>query len=208
MKNFLLVPIALAMAACAAGSKITTVQPLAPTADAPYDNVLVISLFDSFDLRRYLEREIVAELEERDVSATASTSLMDTRTPVTRQTFAKMVDAVNADAVLITQLAALESDSKLKSMNPESTYNIRPTYYFDVWSVDLEEYVEPKSLEIKHSLVLATQVYSARKREPVWGIESASKILEEFDQRKFSTVFADEAAAIAGRLSRDGLIRQ
>jgi hypothetical protein len=55
-----------------------------------------------------------------------------------------MVEKIDADAVLVTQLASLESKGTVKDMNPQATYNFRPTYYYNVWSVDLEEYVEPQ----------------------------------------------------------------
>ena len=97
-KRLVLISVAMLLNACASGPSITTVQELSDSADAPYENVLVVSLFESFDIRRYLETEIVRELRELGVQAIASTSKMDSRTPVTRQTFAAMVDELGSDA--------------------------------------------------------------------------------------------------------------
>jgi len=102
----------------------------------------------------------------------------------------------------------LESKGKVKDMNPQATRNFRPTYYYNVWSVELEEYVEPQAVEFKHSLVLATQFYSVRTQEPVWAIEPKSKIIQGVDEVKAYSVILDEAKAIATHLSRDGLIAQ
>ena len=206
IKQSLLLAIAVALGACATAPRVTTVQQVSVSADAPYDNVLVVSLFKSFDMRRYLEKEIVTQLEEKGIQAVASTSMMDTRTPVTRQTFLAMVEALDSDAVLVTQLVNLESRGTMKDMNPESTYNFRPTYYYNVWSVELEEYVEPQALELKHSVVLASQMYSVLNQAPVWAIELKSRIVQEFDQGPDYSVIVDEAKAITGQLSRDGLI--
>ena len=104
IRKLLAVSACLALSACASTS-VTRVKALAPEADAPYDNVLVISLFKSFDARRILEKQLVKSLEERGVSAVASTSRMDSRTPVTRETFLGMVNDLDSDAVLVTQLA-------------------------------------------------------------------------------------------------------
>jgi len=205
-KNLALISVAILMGACASGSSITTVQELSTSADAPYENVLVVSLFESFDMRRYLETEIVRELRELGVQAIASTSKMDSRTPVTRQTFAAMVDELGSDAVLVTQLVNLETRGKMQDMNPQSTYNIRPTYYFNVWSVELTEYVEPQQMELTHTLALATNMHSVRDKAPVWAIESRSRIVQDHDHRQDYSVFVDEAEAIAAQLSRDGLI--
>jgi hypothetical protein len=206
INKLLVIGLAVALSACASGPQITTVQELQQSADAPYDNVLVVSLFESFDTRRYLEKEIVKQLSARGVKAVASTSLMDTRTPVTRATFLEMVTDLDSDAVLVTQLVSLNTGAKMKDMNPQSTHNIRSTYYYNVWSVELTEYVEPQSMELSHTLVLATQLYSVLNKEPVWAIESKSKIVQDYDHRQDYSVFVNEAEAISSQLSRDGLL--
>jgi len=206
INKLLVTGLAVALSACASGPQITTVQELQQSADAPYDNILVVSLFESFDTRRYLEKEIVKQLSERGIKGVASTSLMDTKTPVTRQTFMDMVETLDSDAVLVTQLVNLESEGTLKDMNPQATRNIRPTYYYNVWSYELTEYVEPQRLELKHSLVLATQLYSVASQEAIWAIEAKTKIVQDFDQQSGYSVIVDEAKAITSHLARDGLI--
>jgi len=206
MKKLLLLAIVVSLNGCAAGTKVTTVQNLAESADAPYENILVVSLFESFDARRYLEKEIVGQLSQLDIKAVASTSLMDTRTPVTRETFLAMVEKLDSDAVLVTHLVSLNTGAKMQDMNPQSTHIIRPTYYYNVWSVELTEYVEPQSMELSHTLVLATQLYSVANKEPVWAIESKSKIVQDYDHRQDYSIYIDEAKAISSQLSRDGLL--
>ncbi len=204
----LLFGIAVALGACATGPQITRTQEVSESADTPYQKILVITLLSSFDSRRYLEDEVVLQLSKLGTDAVASTSMMNTRTPVTRETFLAMVEEIDADAVLVTRLVSLESKGTMKDMNPQATRNFRPTYYYNVWSVELEEYVEPQAAEFKHSLVLATQLYSALNREVVWAIESKSKIVQGFDQVNSYSIIVDEANAIATYLSRDGLIAQ
>jgi hypothetical protein len=133
---------------------------------------------------------------------------MDTRTPVTRATFMKMVEQLDADAVLVTQLVSLRSKGTVVDMSPEATLNLRPTGYYNVFSVDLTEYVEPQAVDFEHSLVLLTQLYSVLKRDTVWAIESRSSFSLGFDQSKDYSIFVNEAKAIAKYLSRDGLIAQ
>jgi hypothetical protein len=199
---------AVTLAACSMGPQITRTQDVSESADTPYQNILVIALFPSFDTRRGLEKEIVRQLSEHGIDAVASTSMMNTKTPVTRQTFLAMVGSIDADAVLITQLANLESKTVLKDMSPEATYNVRPTYYYNVWNVELTEYVEPPSIEVKSSVVLATQLYSVLSREAVWAIESKLKVVQDVSQPRHYPFFVDEAEAIVAHLSRDGLIAQ
>ncbi len=204
--RILIIATALFLAACSAGPQVTRVQDLSETADAPYDNVLVVSLFELFDMRRYFEDYIVEELESRGVRAVASTSLMNTKTPVSRQTFLSMVESLDSDAVLVTQLVNARSTGKMVDMNPEVTYKASPSYYYNVWNVEQAEYIEPQGLEFTHNIVLATQLFSVRDLKPVWAIESKSKIVMAFDKRGDISVIADEAKAIANHLSRDGLL--
>lgn len=200
--------ISVAVAACSTGPQVTTTQKFAESTDAPYENLLVIFLAEKFDSRRYLETEVVKKLAENGTQAVASTSMMDSRTPKTRQTFLAMVEKTGADAVLVTQIANLQSEATVVDMNPEATYNFRPTYYYNVWSVDLQEYKEPQAVDFKHSLALATQLYSVSSKDVVWAIESHSNIKQAFDQGPDYSIYIDEAKAIASSLRKDGLINK
>jgi hypothetical protein len=193
------------ISACA-GPRITPVMPLAESADAPYGNILVVSLFESFDNRRFFEDELVKALAKRGVNAVASTSRMNTRTPVNRDTFVAMVEELGSDAVLLTQLTDLDTESKVREMRPEATYNVRPTWYYNIWSVELTEYREPENVEFRSTVGLSAQVFSAQTRTPVWAIETASSIKQDFDRPTGYKKVIGLADAIAQRLRSDGLL--
>jgi len=194
------------LAGCASTPSVTTILPLDDSADAPYGNVLVVSLFESFDQRRYLENAIVRELKSRGVDAVASTTRMDTRTPVNRDTFVAMVEEVNADALLLTQLVDLEVRGKLQNMRPEATYNIRETWYYNVWSVELTEYTEPQSVKFSNTVLLSAQMFSASSRQPVWAIETEAQFVQDFDDQLGEKPYIDEAVAIVRALAGDGAL--
>jgi hypothetical protein len=198
----------LLLAGCGSGSQVTRIQDVPATADAPYQKILAIALFDSFDNRRELERAIATELADRGVEVVPSTSKMDTRTPKTRKTFVSMAQEAGVDAVMVVHLASVDADFKVKTMNPQSTYNVRPTWYYNLWSVELTEYVEPRALEIDNRLVLATELYSVQSRDLVWAIESRFKIVEGIDFLWDRKAFGEQSAVIARNLARDGLIRK
>jgi hypothetical protein len=197
-----------ALAACSTGPQVTRTQEIPETADTPYKNILVITLLSKFDSRRYLEQEVVSQLSALGTTAVASTSMMNTKTPMIRDTFMEMVENIDADAALVTQLSSLRSEGTVVDMSPEATLNLRPTAYWNVFSVDLTEYVEPQAVEFEHSLVLRSELFSVRTQEPVWGIESKSKFTLGFDQAKDYSIIVSEAEAIANYLSRDGLLDQ
>lgn len=145
-KIILLAGIALIVAGCA-GPRVTRTQPLSETADAPYDNIFVVSLFSSFDRRCSFEREIVRQLGARGIDAVASTSMIDVKTPLSRETVIEAVGRAGSDAVIVTQLLDIQTTSRFRDRRPESTYNVRPTYYYNVWGVEYTEYKEPQGLE-------------------------------------------------------------
>lgn len=205
-RTFIAVVIVAAINACASGQQTTVVQPLSDSADAPYRKILVITLFDSFDARRYLEEEIVNALGDRGTAAVPSTSMMNTKTPVVAQTFIDMVDEIDADAVVLTQLTSYAARDSERDARPQATWNYWPTYYFNVFAVQLTEYVEPPRVETEHSLVLATQVFSVRSRQPVWGMESRSVFVEVQEDGLDYDVFVDEANVIVRHMRRDRLI--
>lgn len=197
---------AMLLGGCGSGTQVTRVQDVPASADGPYQKILAIALFDSFDNRRELERAIEAELADRGVEVVPSTSKMDTRTPKTRKTFIAMAEEAGVDAVMVVHLASVDADFKVKTMNPQSTYNVRPTWYYNLWSVELTEYIEPKALEIDNRLVLATELYSARSRDLVWAIESRFEIVEGIDFLWDRKAFGEQAAVIARNLAKDGLV--
>lgn len=208
-KNLLaILTLQLLLLGCAAGPTVQVTQPLEDSADALYSKILVVTLFDSFDARRYLEGEIVQALTEQGAMAVASTTMMRPSTPVVPQTFIDMVDKIGADGLLLTQLTALNSEVAAQDASPQATYNYWPTYYWNVWSVELTEYVEPPRILIESSLVLATQMFSVAERAPVWGMESKSKFVEVQEDGLDYQIFIDEATAIVKRMKRDGLIKR
>lgn len=202
----LLMTITILLCACGSSTKTTKVFDESASAGVPYKKVLVVALFDSFENRMYFETELVNQLVAHGVEAVRSTSMMNTLTPVTRQTFVDMVDKISADAVLISHLESVDSSVKIKDMRPEATYNIWPTYYFNVWNVELTEYVEPQSVALGHNIVLATQVFSVQTKKPVWAIETSFKIQQGVDQIWDYDLFTKEAKPIVNEMSHDRLI--
>ena len=195
------------IAACSTGPQVTRTLSVPKSADTPYENILVVALFSKFDSRRRLEREVVKNLAALGVKAIDSTSMMDAQTPMTKQTYLAMLDKLGSDAVLVTQLADIQSEAAMKdSASPSTGYNVYPTYYFNVWEVEIQEYVEPQSLNVKTSIVVSTELYSVLRREAVWAIQSKSKFAEIAGSGGHFEIFLDEAEAIVKRLSRDGLI--
>jgi hypothetical protein len=201
-----LASLAMVLSACSSIPSVKKVQKLPDTADAPYDNILVVALFPNYTSRKGLERQVVSQLAERGTKSVASTSMMEPTTPMTREAYVAMVDKIGADALLISQLADLKTEVSIEDASPEATLNIRPTYYFNVWDVNLTEYIEPPYIGVEGTYVLATQVYSVSIEEAVWAIESTADFKQDISVPRPYGVYLDEARSIISHLSRDGVI--
>jgi hypothetical protein len=197
---------ALVLAGCVAGPEVTRMGTVGNADEGPYGDILVVSLFDSFDMRRYLETELVSQLREAGFEAVASTSMMDSRTPVVAATFVDMVERTGADSVLLTQLIHLQSTGSEATMNPRATLNVRPTYYYNVFTVELTEYVEPPEIRFEHDLTLLGELISVRTREPVWAIQTRSKVVWKAEMERDYSAYVEEAEAVTRELLRDGVI--
>jgi len=195
------------LSACSSGPRISRTQSLTADAAAPFQHVLVIVLFESFDSRRNLEQELVKNLAASGTRATAATASLKTTTVVNRDLILNMLESTPADAVLVTQIASQASTMGVRAANPEVTRNITPTYYFNVWEVEVTEYIEPPSMEVKSDLVLATQLYQVSDQQPVWAIESRGTIVKDVRRPGYFEFIVKEAAAIAQAMQRDGVVR-
>lgn len=206
LRNLLHVVVVFAVTSAVGQSAIAQKTP--EVADAPYKNILVIFLASSFDSRRYLETEIVKALEDKGTRAVRSTSLMDSRVPMKRETFIAQVEEIGADAVLVSQLANLEVRGKVVDMSPQATYNVWPTYWYNVWSVELTEYVEPQGVNYEGNLSLATQLFSVQTRDVVWTMESNSNLKRAFDRGPDYSIYVDEAKDIVKELRKARMIER
>ena len=131
---------------------------------------------------------------------------MTTKTPVNRESVLAIVDKLGSDSVLVTQLLNLDTTSKVTTSRAEATYNVRPTYYYNVWNVELTEYEAPKGLELKHKITMAIEMFSASSTESVWAIETNSQISRDINQQTTGNTSEKEAKAIVNAMARDGLL--
>jgi hypothetical protein len=202
----LLAVLAATLVSCASSPRAVRVLPVTASADVPYKKILVIGLGKSFDTRRYFEKELVDRLGEMGTEAVASTSMMNTKTPVTRETFVQMVDEIGADAVLVSRLVTVESNAKMIDANPLFKRSIHSTYYYNLYEVTMSEYEEPETIRFKHTVKLATQLISVASKGPVWAIESEAKAAQDITHDRIYSIFVDNAESIAKAMRQDGLI--
>ena len=207
LRNSMMITLLVILASgCAVPPKATITQEVTESAEVPFQNTLVLVLFSKFDTRRYLEDEIVNHLAAQGIKAVASTSMMTTKTPLTKDFILETMTELGSDSLLLTQLANLETTGEVKSMNPEVTYNVRPTYYVNVFSVDQQEFIEPQTVRFTHYLSTSSDLYSFKTKEKIWGMITYSKIKQNVDNMREYSIIVDEANAIVNSMLDDAVV--
>ena len=91
-------------------------------------------------------------------------------------------------------------------MSPQATYNVRPTYYYNVFSVEHTEYVEPPEISLEHDVTLLVELIGVESRKPVWAIQTRSRIVWKSEMERDYSAYVDEAKAITRQMAKDGVI--
>ncbi len=211
--RYLAVALALALVACLAAActtapRVTRLHLEADATGAPYGKVLVVAVFSDTETRRILERETRKRLVATGIEAVALTSVQKPGQAVSREEVARAAGITSADAVLVTQLIDYDPSVKAKHRSPEAGYKFGTTYFFDVYTVDYKEFVEPPTILLSGDLSLQTDLYSVASRSRVWAIKSEQKFKLNLEDRWDDSIIVSEAEAIVGALGRDRMIQR
>ncbi|MCJ7590715.1 MAG: hypothetical protein MUO51_05120 [Woeseiaceae bacterium] len=108
---------------------------------------------------------------------------------------------------MVSRLVSFESDAKIKKDdNTRYKYSLDSTYYYNVYAINATMYVEPQTVEFNHAVRLATQLISVARQEPVWAIESTSKVAQDAIHDRIYSIIVSEAKGITSNMRRDGLL--
>ncbi len=212
IRYWLIIASTLVLSACANMSNMastTRIQPLDSAAVVPYQKLLILGVFESFEHRSLLERAVVQDIRNINVDAVAvaATSMMKTTTPLNTETVLAIIEESGVDAVLVTQLMNMsDSATKVKSRSPQASWKVRPTYYFNVWDVRLTEYMEPQYMETEMSVVLRTELFVKESKEQVWAIETKAEVVKDSSRPDHHPLANSQAADIVKFLKADGII--
>lgn len=191
---------------CASGPKITSLPAEAEPVDAPYTNVLVVSLFKSVKTRKRFENEVVSQLSARGVEATAMTSVQSSGDTLDRDAVLRQVQRLGADAVLVTQLLSLDSNLKEKKQSPFGGYKFRTTPYHNVYGVETVIYDKLPLTEMVYDAAVRTDLYAASSKKTVWSMGSERHVEYDAEQPVNYINVIDEAQVVVRRLAKKKLI--
>jgi hypothetical protein len=169
-----------------------------PDFKGSYQDIMVVGISDSEQLRRAYETYFADHLRERGVESIASYKLIDHKTEqeITEDTKNNLREIVNkaiqgsdVDAVLITHLVAInEEDIYRPSMDYQPAYG--PMYYSEGYYGDMYGYhgyvttyvMQPGYFTEEYTYVLETNLYDAKTDELMWTTRSKTFAPESMDE--------------------------
>jgi hypothetical protein len=187
---------------CGGGTSVVKVYERPNPAHAPYSTLLVVGVHDDRAIRRQFEDALARALDAAPTRAVASNAVMGAETVLDATAVQAAAQATNADAVLITRLVDVRTESEVEEGRVSATAERRDDTIVDFFRYDYVEYQDPMTISTVHTVICATDLYDVRANAKTWSIESTA-----FEKETATEVIADISAVIRSQLARDGLIR-
>jgi hypothetical protein len=186
-------------------------------AAAPFSNVLVVGVSQSFDRRRFFEQAAAEALAAPGVQVTASTSRMKASDPLDRDTVAGLVKAIGADAVVVTRIVDQAAELKaqperevLKQPNPANTVTAYDPAAYILYRYDYSTTEEAPVPVVARQAIVTTEVFAVADGRLVYRIDSVVQVEAASNMRSSTSDVAllDRVGrGLGNRLRRDGVVR-
>ncbi len=191
------------VAGCSASTRVVKTFEDPEYANASFSNYLVIGVAGDYDARAQFERTVASRIRKQGASARAYYSIVQGNEPLARDVVIDVIQEHGFDAVLVTRVVSQQADISVTSGTAEtkaSTIGGSPINFF---RYDYEELNEPDSINLRTTVVLGTELFSAADEKMIWAIESTIPGVDHVGQ-----LIGKKADIIIERLGRDRLIRR
>jgi hypothetical protein len=177
IRNIALLLITAVLAACSTTSLTESWKEA--DVNRSYSHPLIIGISDSQQTRRIYENYFVNELKKKNITATPSYQLLNSKQPINRETVLKAVENTSIDSVLVTYLVTADSvvrhsDSPL---NPTS-YSGNP----DDNMISATLISERGRTSSSEEIGLKNDFYDVQAEKMVWSAQTNTVAPESIDQ--------------------------
>jgi hypothetical protein len=210
--------LALAVASCTRPVSMDGQWTEGAARDRTFRHVLVVGLTKDFETRCRFERSMAEALRSDQVDATASCTLMSSKTELTRDNVVPVVAQVGADGVLTAQLVSKKVDYVEGGSNEtrgrgyykatDIGYGYAPSYYgaygLPVTVVELNFVTDDPLATFQRTVTVASAVYDASGGgKMVYSMETTVRKKESRVE-----VLLAVTDAVAARMQKEGLVRR
>jgi hypothetical protein len=166
-----------------------------------FRNILVIGVAADYDGRALFEREMVSRIRAAGGSATAYYRVVGNNPPISRDDVVGAVRSGGFDAVLLTRVKDQQLTTSVKSGSTETRADTVGGSVFNLFRYDYQELNEPDIVDLKSTVVLTTELYSAADEQKVWTVDTTTR-----NQASIADLVENQADAIIARLKRARLL--
>jgi hypothetical protein len=160
-----------------------------PAFDGSVSNVLVVGIHADSNVRIQFENAVVRALRTAGATGDASIARMGSAQEITPATLVAAARRADADAVLITRVASVE------------THDADATTTFVEYFRAYASHQDPLPVVTTHTVVVKTDLFVVASQARVWGVESTS-----FEEASLFGVIDGIAQSVTSQLRADGLI--
>jgi hypothetical protein len=192
--NFLLM--ALALASCSSTSLMQSWKEAEP--GHAYKHLLIIGVSDSQQTRQIYEKYFVAELKKRNVTATPSYKLINSKQEMSRETVVAAIQGTDIDAVLITYLVSADDEIKYRD-SPLGTSYSGTAEGSEISATIVTNRGRSSSEEV---FILKNDIYDAQSKTLVWSVQTKTVAPESIDE-----VVTEVTALLIDRMFSDDIIK-
>ena len=192
---FLLV-MGLTIASCSSTSLMQSWKETEP--GQVYKHLMVIGISDSQQTRQIYEKHFVTELKKRNVSATPSYQLINSKQKMNRETVVAAIQGTEIDAVLITYLVSADAEMKLRDSPLGASYS-GSAEGSEISATIVTNRGRTSSEEV---FVLKNDIYDAQSKTLVWSVQTETVAPESVDE-----VVTEVTALLIDRMFTDDIIK-
>ena len=187
---------AIALASCSSTSLMQSWKET--EAGHVYKHLMIIGISDSQQTRQIYEKYFVAELKKRNVTATPSYKLINSKQEMSRETVVAAIQGTEIDAVLITYLVSAEDEIKYRD-SPLGTSYSGTAEGSEISATIVTNRGRSSSEEV---FILKNDIYDAQSKKLVWSVQTKTVAPESIDE-----VVTEVTALLIDRMLSDDIIK-
>lgn len=162
-----------------------------PELNRSYQRPMIIGISDSQQTRRIYENQVVAEFKKRNVAATASYTLINSKEELNQETVEKAVQGTEIDSVLVTYLISTETEMRFQDSPISSGYSGD----IDDNRVSSTIITSPGRYNTDEIIGLKNDLYDVQSKSIIFSVQTRTVAAESIDQ-----IISDVSALVVDSL--------
>jgi len=163
-----------------------------------YKHLMIIGISDSQQTRQIYEKHFVAELKKRNVTATPSYELINSKQKMNRETVVAAIQGTEIDAVLVSYLVSADAEMKYSDSPLGASYS-GTAEGSQISATIVTTRGRSRTEEV---FTLKNDIYDAQSKTLVWSAQTKTVAPESVDE-----VVTEVTDLLIDRMFSDGIVK-